>query len=113
MGLSFSFAVSCCWLVGACDAWCWPGNRSVVRGGPAVRAGGPGGEGCRCLCGRHVAALGADQVGQPPDLALDGLDAVPLELGGVAVDLGLGALQLALHAREALLQPRATALEDA
>ena len=42
---------------------------------------------------------------QPSDLALDGLHAVPLELGGVAVDLAPRCGAAVLHPLEPLLQP--------
>src|SRR6478736_4224707 len=95
MGVSFSssrvvLTGRACWS-GWCSWsgwWCW----SVMRGGRGRRVSA-------------VAALGPDQVREPPHLALDGLDAVALELGGVAVELGL-------HAGEPLLQPRAATLED-
>ena len=60
-----------------------------------------------------AAALGVDEVREPPHLALDRLDAVALELHGVAVDLLLGHRQLALDPLEALLETGAPALEDA
>src|SRR3954451_11693302 len=60
-----------------------------------------------------VPALGVDQLREPPDLPLDGLHAVPLELHGVAVHLPLGALELVLHPVEALLQAAATPFQDA
>ena len=67
---------------------------------------------CRGCVGAAGAALGVDQVGEPPHLALDRLDAVPLELRGVPVDLLLGHRQLALDPVEPLLEPGAPALED-
>src|SRR3712207_7221274 len=57
-------------------------------------------------------ALGRDQVGEPPDLPLDELEAVALQLGGVAVARTpvRGALA---QPSQPLLEPGATALEDA
>ena len=57
---------------------------------------------------RVVAALGVDQLREPADLTLDRLDAVALELHGVAVDLPFwcGSLELVLHPVEPLLEPR-------
>jgi hypothetical protein len=60
-----------------------------------------------------IAALGVDQVREPVDLTLDRLDAVPLELAGVPVDLLLGHRQLALDPVESLLEAGTTALEHA
>ena len=59
-----------------------------------------------------VTALGVDQLREPPDLSLDGLHAVPLELHRVAVHLLLGLLQLVLDPVEPLLEPAAPALQD-
>src|SRR4051812_10906616 len=60
-----------------------------------------------------VAALGVDQLREPPDLTLDRLHTVALELHGVAVHLLLGLLQLVLHPVEPLLEAGAPPLEDA
>ena len=73
----FPSFTSCRWLrgqlVAVLVARLWPGCR---------RAGGLG--------AAAVGALGVDQVGQPPHLALHRLHAVALQLGGVAVDCLLG-----------------------
>src|SRR5688500_2049689 len=75
------------------------------------------GEALRLVGGRPrrgcLAALGLDELGEPPQLALDGLERVRRRLLGVAVDPGAGALQRAAHALPPLLQPRPAALEDA
>ena len=60
-----------------------------------------------------VLALALDQLVEPADLALDGLEPVPLQLEGVAVDPLAGAGQRRAEAVEALLEPRPAALEDA
>src|SRR5690349_11218682 len=86
----------------AAGRWCWSDR---VLGAGAV--GGPVGS-----AGMLVATFGPDEVGEPADLALHGLDAVALELPGVAVDLGLRAGQLVLDPGEALLEPRAAPLQD-
>ncbi len=54
------------------------------------------------LVGCSDGALGVDEVGQPGDLALDGLDGVPAELGEVAV---VAATAGVLGPVEPLLQP--------
>ena len=56
-------------------------------------------------------ALGVDQVGEPAHFALDRLDPVPLQLGGVPVDFLLGHRQLVLHPVEPLLEPGTASLE--
>ena len=57
--------------------------------------------------------LGVDQLVEPADLALGGLLAVALQVGGVGVD-PLAAAGRGLADRvEPLLEPRAAALEDA
>ena len=59
------------------------------------------------------APLGLDQLGQPAHFALDGLEPVPLEFEGVAVDALAGAGDRRLHVVEPLFEPVAAALEDA
>ncbi|MFL6133934.1 MAG: hypothetical protein ACJ72A_14105, partial [Nocardioidaceae bacterium] len=53
---------------------------------------------------RLLVALRLDQVGEPPDLAFDRLDAVALELRGVPVDLLLSTVELVLDSVQALLE---------
>src|SRR4051794_34455143 len=53
-------------------------------------------------------SLDVDQPVEPRELALDGLDAVPVQLRGVPV----GAAVRGAHRVEPLLKPRAPALED-
>src|SRR5215204_2890862 len=60
--------------------WCRSGGR--------VRGLLPGGSGADV-----VVALVVDQLGEPADLAVDGVEAVALQLEGVAVQLLLGAAQ--------------------
>src|SRR4051794_39783431 len=63
--------------------------------------------------GAGVVLLAVDQLGEPADLAVDGVQAVPLQLEGVAVELLLGAAQR-VHQPVALPLDRAPAtLEDA
>jgi hypothetical protein len=57
----------------------------VLLGGLGLAGGTDGGT------GRAGGALGLDQLGEPPDLALHGLESVLLELEGVAVEACPGA----------------------
>src|SRR3712207_4858695 len=60
-----------------------------------------------------VVLLAVDQLGEPADLAVDGVQAVPLQFEGVAVELLLGAAQR-VHEPVALTFDGAPpALEDA
>ena len=70
----------------------------------------------RCGRGRRggvTPPLVVDQLGEPAHLALDGLQAVPLQLEGVAVEPLAGARERGAEAVDALLEPRPAALEDA
>ena len=74
------------------------------RRGPAVRCLG---DRCsRWLCAGACRCARVDQLVQPADLALDGLESVALQLQGVGVDAARGAAS-ACDAVEALLEPAA------
>src|SRR5688500_11535869 len=60
-----------------------------------------------------LAALGGDELGQPAHLALGGVEAVPLELGGVGVEAFAVLGRSRADVGEALLQPAPATLEDA
>ena len=63
-------------------------------------------------CRPRAVSFGGDQLVEPADLALHGLEAVALELEGVAVELLAGAGDRGAGVRLALLEPAAPALED-
>src|SRR3954447_23598481 len=93
------------WCCSGGAGWCCPwGVRGVVLGARVV---GPG------VVRSGVVLLAVDQLGEPADLAVDRVQAVPLQFEGVAVELLLGAPQR-VHEPVALpLDGAPAALEDA
>src|SRR3954449_3905234 len=95
------------WCVRAGARWCCSGGagwccswgvRGVVLGARVVGSG--------------VVLLAVDQLGEPADLAVDRVQAVPLQFEGVAVELLLGAPQRVQEPVALALDRAPAALED-
>src|SRR6187551_1832976 len=62
---------------------------------------------------RRPVVLGVDELGEPPDLALDRLEPVAVQLEGVLVETLAGPLDGGLRTVTALLEPGPSTFEDA
>src|ERR671912_105569 len=89
--------------IGCLLVWSAPGGSGVGTVGTVVRA---------VVTACAGPALGADELVEPPDLALDGVEPVGVELERVGVEPLAGPLHRAADPLEPLLEPRAPTLED-